>query len=339
LYCWLRSRIGSKKRSIRATKRTNSPIVRVSAKTSWPPTATTRRWRRPDQRHDREEQRGELGGLDRGVQVGPAEALEAADVDRLADERLGDPDAGDALGEVGVDDRDGPPRGAVGVDRAEAPEAHEEEHRHEHDEREQGQLPVGPEHQADDADQDQGIGEDAAQPLAEELVDDRDVVLDPAHDGADPAAVDVADAQRLEVAEHPVAEVEDDPVAEPGDEVELAPARQEADAEGGHEGGPEQVEHVRPAPPRHLVDRPAKEGRQQQVGRGDDDDQRQRRQRPAPVGRDEGGQPAHDPRVVRLAEEVVGVDVLHQPPPLPAPAAADTGTAGAASSWSRNWRS
>ena len=160
----------------------------------------------------------------------------------LPGERLHDAHAGDALGEVGVDDADRAAGGAVGIDRPPPPVDHHRGHDREDAEGKQGELPVGDQHDDHDADQDEEIGDDAGDAVREQLVDDADVVLDPGHDRADAALVQVADAQRLEVAEHRVAQVEDDPVADPGGEVELAPHREEANDEGEDERDSDDVE-------------------------------------------------------------------------------------------------
>src|SRR5690606_29123016 len=94
----------------------------------------------------------------------------------------------------------------------------------------------------DDAGQNGDAADHSRHAVVEELVDAADVVLDPAHQRADAAPVDVADAERLQMTEHPVPQVEHDPVAEPGDDIKFTPGGEEAHHEGDQEGDAQQVD-------------------------------------------------------------------------------------------------
>ncbi len=186
------------------------------------------------------ERRAELAGAQRA-----GELPERLPLPGLAREELDHAHALERLLQEGVHP------GQPGADHPVAvPRAHAEVRRGQHQqghqrERDEGQLPVHPEHDHDDAGEDDHVAQERHDPAGEQLLDRLPVVQDPGHQPPDRAPVVEARVLALEMREQRRAQIVDDALAGELGEVGLRrPQRVEGD-----EDQQEQRRDARRAPP------------------------------------------------------------------------------------------
>ena len=233
--------------------------------------------------------------------------IEACKVTLLATEQLHGGHAGDALLQKRVDPGDPRPHRPVGVTHVGPEPLRDQPDQWQHREGHQRQPQVHDDEQHHDANQGEDVSENRHHASREQVVQRVHVRGDACHEAPDRVAVVEAQVEPLQVAVHLHPDVEHDALPchlqRPGLHV-LKPERQ-------HQRAQEQRRHH--ADPRIVpggdvaVDQHLGEIGRRQLQQGVARDRHERHGHPWPVGAEVAHQPAHQTRVVGLAEDFLVV--------------------------------
>ncbi len=233
------------------------------------------------------------------------ERLELAELLRLAREGLRHHHPLERLLQERVEPGQPRPHDPVGVPRADAEVRGDREQDRHHRERDDGEAPVHPEHDDDDARQRHHVAEDRHQAAREHLAHGLDVVEDAGHEPAHGVPVEEARVEALEVPEEHAPEVVHHALAGDVGDVTLdgAQAVERREREEEEEGDPAETWPVRLEDV--VVDGDLDQVGLHQLDAGDEGEEHGRGQDQAPLGPRRRPQAPDEALVVGAAEDLV----------------------------------